>query len=92
MDKIIFIKDLFESIPNSRKIVFSIFLFQNDKGLLGENGFSKRDIVCLPLEFKKILLRHHEKYLDYVKSEEDSIIERFFEKKNPTILRYYFRS
>ena len=36
--------DLFESIPDYRKIVSLIFLFQNDKDLIREIGFSKRDM------------------------------------------------
>ena len=32
--------DMFESIPDYRKIVLLIFLIQNDKNLLTEIGFS----------------------------------------------------
>ena len=48
-----YFKDLFESITDYRKIVLIIFLFQNDKDLLREVGFSERDINRLNLEFKK---------------------------------------
>ena len=44
-------KDLFESIPDYRKIVLLMFLIQNDKNLLREVGFSERDINRLKLEF-----------------------------------------
>ena len=72
-----YFKDLFESIPDYRKIVFLLFLIKNDKDLLREVGFSERDINHLNLEFKNILIDQHEKYLDYIKNEEESIIERF---------------
>ena len=75
-----YLKDLFESIPDYRKIVFLLFLIKNDKDLLREVGFSERDINCLNLEFKNILIDQHEKYLDYIKNEEQSIIERFLNK------------
>ena len=53
MDNINYFKDLFESIPDYRKIVLLIFLIQNDKNLLKEIGFSKKDINLLNLELKK---------------------------------------
>ena len=43
--------DLFESIPGYKKIVLIIFLFQNDKNLLKEVGFSKNDINRLSIDF-----------------------------------------
>ena len=75
-----YFKDLFESIPDYRKIVLLLFLIKNDKDLLREVGFSECDINCLNLEFKNILIDQHEKYLDYIKNEEESIIERFLNK------------
>ena len=75
-----YFKDIFESIPDYRKIVFLIFLIQNDKNLLKEIGFSERDINLLNLEFKNILLEGYEEYLDYIKNEEESVIEKFLNK------------
>ena len=49
MDNINYFKELFESIPDYRKLVL---------------GFSKSDINRLNLEFKNILLEEHEDYLD----------------------------
>ena len=49
-----YFKDMFESIPDYRKIVLLIFLIQNDKNLLKEIGFSKAVINNLNLEFKNI--------------------------------------
>ena len=72
-----YFKDIFESIPDYRKIVLLIFLIQNDKNLLKEIGFSERDINLLNLEFKNILLEGYEEYLDYIKNEKESVIEKF---------------
>ena len=80
MNNINYFKDLFESILDYRKIVFLLVLIKNDKDLLREVGFSERDINRLNLEFKNILIDQHEKYLDYIKNEEESIIERFLNK------------
>ena len=73
-------KDLFESIPDYKKIVLLIFSIQNDKNLLKEIGFSKNDINLLNLEFKNILLEEFENYLDYIKDKEESILEKFLNK------------
>ena len=71
---------MFESIPVYRKIVLLKFPFQNDKKVLLEIVFSERDISLLMLEFKNLLREQHEKYLDYVKNEEESIIETFLNR------------
>ena len=42
MDDVIYSKDLFESIPDYREIVLSMFLIKDDKNLLKEVGFSKK--------------------------------------------------
>ena len=76
----IYFKDIFESILDYRKIVLLMFLIQNDKNFLNEIGFSQRDINRLNLEFKNILIDQHEKYLDYIKNEEECIFERFLNK------------
>ena len=80
MDNLNYFKDLFESINDYRKIVSLIFLIKDDKNLLKEVGFSKNYINLLSLEFKNNLLEEHEEYLDYIKNEEESIIERFLNK------------
>ena len=79
MDNINYFRDLFESIPDYRKIVLLIFLIQNDKNLLKEIGFSKNDINRLSIEFKNILIEQHEEWLDYIKNEEESIIEKLLD-------------
>ena len=75
-----YFKDIFKSIPDYRKIVLLIYLIQNDKNFLKEIGFSKNDINSLNIEFKNILLEEYEDYLDYIKNEEESIIEKILNK------------
>ena len=72
-----YFKDLLKSILDYRKIVLLIFLIQNDKNLLKENGFSEIDINRLNLDFKNTLLEEYEQYLDYIKNIEESAIEKF---------------
>ena len=80
MDNTNYFTDIFESIPDYRKIVLLIFLIQNDKNLLKEIGFSKNDINLLNLEFKNIFLEEFENYLDYIQNEEETILEKFLNK------------
>ena len=75
-----YFEDMFESIPDYRKIVLLIFLIQNDKNLLKEVGFSKADINQLSIEFKNIILEELEDYLSYIKNFEESIIEKTLNK------------
>ena len=71
---------MFESIPYYRKIVLLIFQIKNDKCLLLENGFSERNIFHLNLEFEKFIIEQDEESLDYVKNEEESVLEKFSKK------------
>ena len=81
MDNDNYFTDLFESIPDYRKIVLLMFLIKDDENLLHEIGFSERDINRLNLEFKNILTdQYDEEYLDYIKNEEESVIEKFLNK------------
>ena len=80
MNNVNYFKDKFESITDYRKVVLLIFLIQNDKNLLKEIGFSKNDINLLNLEFKNILLEEFENYLDYIKNQEESILEKSLNK------------
>ena len=77
MNHEIYFKDIFESIHDYKKKVLLIFLIQNDKNLLHEVGFSQHDINRLSIEFKNILLEEFEKYLSYIKDEEESVLEKF---------------
>ena len=80
MDNVNYFKKLFESIPNYRKIFLLMFLIENDYDLLREVGFSERDVNHLNLESKNILIEQHEEFLDYVRNEEKSIIEKILNK------------
>ena len=75
-----YLRDLIESIEDYRKIVLLIFLVQNDKTLLNGIRFSKNDINRLSLELKNIVIEQHEEYMDYIKNEEESILEKFLNK------------
>ena len=75
-----YFKDIFESIPEYRKSVLLIFIFRNEKKLLIEIGFSGYDINRSNSECTKIIIEQHEIYLDYIKNEEESIVERFLNK------------
>ena len=75
-----YFKDLFKSIHDYRKIVLLIYLIQNDKNLLQERGFNEADINRLNIEFKNILFEQFEDYLDDIKNQEESLLEKFLNK------------
>ena len=75
-----YFKDVLESISDYRKIILLIYFIQNDKNLLHEIGFTKNDINRLNLEFKNILIEQNEEYLDYIKDQEESRLEKFLNK------------
>ena len=80
MDNVNYFKDLFESIPDTEKIVLLIVLVKNDDNLLYECGFLKGDIICFYKGFKSILLELNEEYLDHIKNEEEALIEKILNK------------
>ena len=80
MNSVNYFGDLFESIPDYRKIVLIMFLIKIDVNLLFECGFLKGDIHYLYKKFKIILLELNEEYIDYIKNEEESVIEKFLNK------------
>ena len=80
MDKLKYFTDLYDSIPDYKKIVLLMFLIKNDVYLLYECGFLKGDINFLYKEFKNILLELKEDYLDHIKNLQESIIEKFLIK------------
>ena len=81
MDNIYYFKELFESIPDYKKIVSLMFLKKNDVNFLYECGFLKGDIKFLYKEFKQILLELNEEYLDHIKIQEEAIIEKILNKE-----------
>ena len=76
MENLKYFEHLIESKRDYKKIVLSLFIFQNHEDLLREIGLNECDINRLNLQFKNVLKEHHEEYLDYVKNEEESVIER----------------
>ena len=80
MNNINYFKDLFESIPDYKKIVLLMFLIKNDVNFLYECGFLKSDINFLSVEFKNVSLDMNEEYLDHIKNQEESILEKFLNK------------
>ena len=80
MNSVNFFKDLFESIPDYKEIVLSMFLIKNDINFVSECGFLKGDIIFLYKEFKNILIELNEDCLDYIKNEEEAIIEKILFK------------
>ena len=80
MDNVNYFKDLFESIPDYKKIVLLMFLIKIDLNFLYECGFLKGDIDFLYKKFKNILLELNEDYLDYIKNKEESTLAKFLHK------------
>ena len=80
MNNVNYFTDLFESIPDYKKIVLLMFLIKNDVNYLYECGYLKGDINFLYKEFKNILLELNEDYLNYIKNQEESILEKFLNK------------
>ena len=80
MNNVIYFTGLFESIPDYKKIVLLMFLIKNDVNFLYECGFSKGVINFLYKEIKNFLLELNEEYLDHIKVEEESILEKFSKK------------
>ena len=75
-----FFKDLFESIPDFRKVVLLLHLIQNDDDLLKECGILKSDIIRLRKVDKTILIEEIEEHLDYINNEQESVFEIFSNK------------
>ena len=72
-----YFKDIFESIHDYKKIVLLVFLIQNDKNLLKEIEFSKKNINLLNLELKNTIIEEFKEYLSYIKNEENLFLRNF---------------
>ena len=59
------------------RYVWLIYFGKYDKTLLREIGLSEGDINRLNLDFRNVLIEQHEEYLDYIKNEEESVVEKF---------------
>ena len=75
MNNINFFTDLFESIPDFKKIVLLMFLNKNDVNLFYKCRFLKGDINFLYKEFENKLLECKEENLDHIKNQEESFLE-----------------
>ena len=75
MDHVNYFKNLFESIPDYRKVVLLVFSIKNDSDSLNECGFLKNDKNILNQEFRNNLMEQKDEYLDHIKNEEESKIE-----------------
>ena len=80
MKNVNYFNDLFESIPDYRKIVLLLFLIKNDVNSLSECEFLKGDMHYLYKKFKNIFFELNQDYLDYIKNEEESINEKILNK------------
>ena len=78
MNIVIFFTDLFESFPDYRKIVLLMFSIKIDVNFLHKCGFLKGDKNFLYKELKNFLLDVNEEYLDHIKSQEETTLEKFF--------------
>ena len=57
-----------------------MFLRQNDDGLSIECGYLKYDIIRLCQEYETLTMEKNDEKLDYIEIEEESLIERIFNK------------
>ena len=80
MDLTNYFKELFESMTVFRKVVLLALLFQDNKNLLKEIVLKNKKFNQISLEFLNNLLEQHEEYLEYVKNEDESVIEKFLNK------------
>ena len=58
-----------------------MFISKNDVNFLYEGGFLQGDINFLYKEVKNILLELYEEYLDHIKNQEESILEKILKSK-----------
>ena len=80
MDHENYFKDVFESIPDYRKIVILLFLIKNDTHVIRECEFLKNHNNRSNKEFKNFLIEQNEEYLGYIKNQEESLIEKILNK------------
>ena len=57
-----------------------MFLTENAGDLSRECGYLENDINSLYKKFKNILVEQNEDFLDYIKNEEENVIERNLNK------------
>ena len=57
-----------------------MFLIKNDNDLSTKCGFLKNDITSLNKLLRNILMEQNEEYLDHIKNQGESIIQKFLNK------------
>ena len=90
MDRSAFFKDLFEPIPDYRRITLLMLIVEKDNDLLYENVFLNDDVECLLGEFENLFNEQKEDSLDYVKHAEKSINEKSPKKLNENFFESLF--
>ena len=80
MNNVNYYTDFFESISDFKKVVLLLFLIKSDVYFLYEYGFLRGDVNLLYKEFKNILLELNEEYLDNIKNQEESLLEKSLNK------------
>ena len=80
MEKKVYFKYFFETIPNFRKTVLLLFSTKNDIYVFHGCGFLIIDINGLCIDSKKFFLGQNEEYLEDVKNHEESNIVKFLNK------------
>ena len=72
-----YFKDLFDTIPDYRKIVLLLFLIENDVDLLTEIGLLKHDINRVCVEFKNFQMNKMKITLIIQKIKKNQLLNRF---------------
>ena len=80
MEDINYFKDMFESIPNYRKIILLCFIIKRDDVILREFGLSDDFIEKLYNDCKQIMISDMDQYFSHIKNLEESIIEKILIK------------
>ena len=75
MDDINYFKDMLNSIPYYRKIIFLCFIIKRDYTMLKEFGLSDDFIENLYNDCKQIMISDMDQYFSHIKNLEESILE-----------------
>ena len=78
----IILKKYLNLLKIKEKNILLMFLIKNDADLLNDSEYLKTDINRLIKDFKTILMEQNEDYLDHIKNEEESKIEKMLNKSN----------
>ena len=76
MEDINYFKDMFNSLPYYRKIIFLCFIIKQDYDMLKEFGLSDSFIEKLYNDCKQIMESDMDQNLRHIKNLEESILEK----------------